>query len=162
MNQNIFILIGSNLGNRSANLTQSLSLIEKYIGRITNQSSVYETAAWGKTDEPNYLNQVAKIESDFSATEVLQKCLSIEIEMGRVRKEKWEARIIDIDLLYFGNEIFNSEELTIPHPRLHERKFTLIPLTEMDEEFVHPILKMTNRQLLMNCSDELLVTTFKG
>ena len=159
--KNIFLLLGSNLGDRLANLNQSGNLIQLQLGPIIKQSSVYETAPWGKSDQPNYLNQALQIETHLKPQELLSACLTIERLMGRHRDEKWGARLIDIDIVYFDDRIINSNELIVPHPRMTERKFVLTPLVEINPGFVHPVIKKNNRELLNVCKDELSIAVFK-
>ncbi|MBI1768044.1 MAG: 2-amino-4-hydroxy-6-hydroxymethyldihydropteridine diphosphokinase [Bacteroidetes bacterium] len=158
--KNIFLLLGSNLGDRLSCLSLCLELIEEHVGTIIKKSSIYETTAWGRTDQPDFLNQAIEIETPFPPTELLSACQNIEKKIGRQREEKWGARTIDIDIIYFGDKIIHSNELTIPHPRMTERKFVLIPLTQISPSFVHPILKKTSEELLKQCRDELLVKYF--
>lgn len=153
--QNIFLLIGSNLGGRLSNLNRCVDLISTELGSIIKPSSVYETAPWGKSDQPNYLNQAIQIETNFGPAELLGRCLTLEKQLGRERKEKWGARVIDVDLIYFNDRIINSKDLVIPHPRMTERKFVLEPLTEISPNFMHPLLKKTNQELLTDCKDQL-------
>lgn len=149
----VFLLLGANLGDRAATLQQAREYIQTDVGPVLQQSALYETAAWGVTDQPAFLNQVLKVLSVFPAEEILQKTQAIENRLGRVRRKKWGSRIIDIDLLYVDNLIQQTETLTIPHPFLSERRFTLVPLAEIAPEFVHPVLQQTNRQLLEQCPD---------
>lgn len=135
-------------------------MIGTELGPIIKLSSVYETAPWGKSDQPNYLNQGVQIETNFEPTELLSRCLKIEGQLGRVRDEKWGARLIDIDIIYFDNQIMNSKNLIIPHPRMAERKFVLEPLTEISPDFIHPLLKKTNKELLTDCKDQLSIKVF--
>src|ERR1041385_7937434 len=128
-NENVFLLIGGNLGDRLDNLSRCTDLIRAELGPIIKLSSIYETAPWGKSDQPNYLNQAIQIETKFDPTELLTRCLSIEKQLGRERDQKWGARLIDIDIIYFNDLIMNSQDLIIPHPRMAERKFVLEPLT---------------------------------
>ncbi len=153
----VYLLLGSNLGGREKFLSLAEKEIEKQIGKIISASSVYETAAWGKEDQDAFLNKVICVETNLKAEKVLEKILSIEKNLGRTRDKKWEARIIDIDILFFNSEIFKSSNLQIPHPHLHERRFALVPLAEIAPEFVHPVLKKTVKELLNECPDELKV-----
>jgi 2-amino-4-hydroxy-6-hydroxymethyldihydropteridine diphosphokinase len=155
--ENIYLLLGSNLGDRVVNLTDCLEKISLF-AKIIKQSSIYETAAWGNTEQPNYLNLAIQIESRLSAKDLLQLCLEAERKIGRIRNGKWEARIIDVDIIYYGNEIIHTNDLIVPHPRIAERRFVLEPLCELSKDFIHPIAKKTNQQLLNECTDPLLVT----
>lgn len=157
MTEGIFLLLGSNLGDKLLHLSQAISKIEEQIGKVEKVSSIYETAAWGKTNQPSFYNQVIKISTSLKPLQILKIVLQIEHEIGRKRFEKWGARIIDIDLLYYQNEVFTNQELTIPHPQIQNRKFTLIPLCEIAQEFIHPTLKVTQQQLLEQCDDILEV-----
>lgn len=161
MTEGIFILLGSNLGDRNSNLAEAKGLIGQQIGSLVHQSSIYETAAWGKTDQPSFYNQVIQISSSLSPQKLINKTQKIEKELGRVRKEKWGERIIDIDLLYFNQFIINELKLQVPHPGIPDRRFTLIPLDEIATDFVHPQLQKTNKQLLANCNDGLEVKKLK-
>lgn len=161
MNQkNIFLLLGSNLGDRTANLQLGIESIQNQIGAINAKSKIYETAAWGNHDQFNFLNQAIKLESKLSPIDLLSQVLAIEKSVGRIRNKKWEARIIDIDIIYFADEIIKTHDLVIPHPYLAERKFVLIPLVEISPEFVHPSLKKSNADLLKECKDTLSVQEF--
>ena len=153
----VFLLLGSNLGNREKYLQKAINLVETEIGVVTQISSVYETEAWGKTDEPNYLNQVVRVNTQLSARRVLEKVLEIETRMGRVREEKWGSRIIDIDILFYGLDIINEPGLIVPHPELHNRKFTLEPLNELVPDLQHPVLKKSIFQLKSELKDNLIV-----
>ena len=150
----VYLLLGANLGDRTATLKRALENIRIDLGPVLKQSALYETAAWGGIDQPAFLNQVLKVLSVFPAEEILKKTLDIELRLGRVRREKWGSRDIDIDLLYVDDTVLNSETLTLPHPFLHERRFTLVPLAEIEPAFVHPVFHKTNQQLLAECPDK--------
>lgn len=154
---NCFLLLGTNLGDKESNLQKALYEISVQIGAIITKSSIYSTAAWGKENQDSFLNQVIKITTKKSPKEVLSECLSIEKELGRVRFEKWGERLIDIDILYYDELIMNEDELTIPHPQIQNRRFTLVPLVELEEGYVHPVLQKTQMELLNICKDELEV-----
>lgn len=158
MTKLVFLLLGTNLGNRTANLTEAIRAIHEQVGKIITASSVFETSAWGKTDQPSFLNQALEIRTQLDAEMLLTRLLSIEEQMGRLRREHWGQRVIDIDILFFGNDVYSSPRLLIPHPQLANRKFTLIPLNEIAPEFVHPLLKKTITELLEICPDTLDVT----
>jgi 2-amino-4-hydroxy-6-hydroxymethyldihydropteridine diphosphokinase len=152
-----YLLIGGNLGNRIENLAMARSLIENELGKIIKASSIYETAAWGITKQPDFLNQVLLIKTKFSPEKMMQLILSIENKMGRVRTQKNASRIIDIDILFFNDEIISNENLTIPHPEIQNRKFALIPLNEIASDLVHPVFKQSIKNLLSTSKDKLQV-----
>lgn len=156
MNQ-LFLITGSNLGNRQKNLEGAAALIDKRIGKIIRRSKIYETDAWGIMDQPTFYNQVLIVESKFSAQKVIQKILKIEEEMGRVRTIKNAARIIDIDILFFNDETVNEQNLIIPHQEIANRRFVLVPLNELEPEMIHPVLKKSIADLLSICKDPLKV-----
>ena len=152
-----YLLIGGNLGNRKDNLLKAASLITEQCGALTKSSSIYETAAWGITDQPSFLNQALAISTSVNARQLLRKILKIEKEMGRIRKEKLGPRIIDIDILLFENEIHDLRFLKIPHPEMQNRRFVLTPLAEINSGLQHPVLKKSIAQLLEECPDNLEV-----
>ena len=152
-----YLLIGGNLGNRKENLLTTISLINEQCGPLTNSSSIYETEAWGKTDQPSFLNQALEISTSLNARQLMRKILKIEKIMGRIRKEKLGPRIIDIDILLFGNEIHDLPFLKIPHPEMQNRRFVLVPLAEINSSLQHPVLKKTIAELLEECPDNLEV-----
>ena len=154
----IFLIIGGNIGDRKKNLETAAALIQKHIGKIIQSSKIYETDAWGITDQTSFYNQVLIVESKYSAQKVIEKILTIEEKMGRVRTIKNAARIIDIDILFFNNETVNEQNLIIPHQEIANRRFVLIPLNELAPEMIHPVLKRTIRELLYACKDKLKVT----
>jgi 2-amino-4-hydroxy-6-hydroxymethyldihydropteridine diphosphokinase len=153
----LVLLLGSNLGDRRSLLNQAAEKINIQLGYISITSSFYETKSWGLEDQPDFLNQVLICHTCQNAAEALHHCLSIEKELGRDRKVKWGSRSIDIDILYFDDEIFATETLKIPHPFLHQRRFTLVPLAEVMPDFVHPVLNFSNKELLERCTDPLKV-----
>ena len=151
------ILLGSNTGELLQNLEKAISLITKKAGVIIKKSLTYETEPWGLADQPFYYNQVISINTNFEAAVLMKILLEIEIDLGRKRTKKWAPRIIDLDILYFNSAIVNEPGLIIPHPQLHNRKFTLVPLCEILPEMFHPILKHSNIQLLASVNDDLEV-----
>jgi 2-amino-4-hydroxy-6-hydroxymethyldihydropteridine diphosphokinase len=159
MNQ-AFLLLGGNLDDRKQNLAKAGELIQKQCGTISHLSSLYETAAWGKTDQPAFLNQAIEIKTPLSAKELMKCILKIENDMGRTRIEKYGPRIIDIDILFFNREIYDEDFLKIPHPQLQNRRFALIPLEEIAPSFKHPVLKKSVSQLLKECRDKLEVKKY--
>lgn len=154
----IYLSLGANLGDRQSTMVSAGELIRSRIGQLSSASSFYETAPWGVTDQPAFLNQVVEVETIQQPEDVLRHILEIEHELGRVRYERWGARVIDIDLLYFGEEVRDTARLTLPHPRLHERKFVLIPMVEIAPDFIHPHLQKTQTALLSECPDTGEVT----
>ncbi len=157
-----FLGLGGNLGNRLQNLNDCLNLIASGCGQILAKSSVYETAAWGSDSDKKYLNMVVKLHTPLSSIDLLAATGSIEKMLGRIRgNEKNSDRSMDVDLLFFNQDILTGEALRIPHPRLHLRKFVLIPLCEIDSDFVHPELNQTMTQLLKACPDQLDVVSFQ-
>jgi dihydroneopterin aldolase / 2-amino-4-hydroxy-6-hydroxymethyldihydropteridine diphosphokinase len=144
----VYLSLGSNLGNPQENLSKAISKIQKKGITIQAQSSFIRTAPYGYREQPDFLNCVIKISTDLCPRELLETILSIEMEMGRVREEKWEPRIIDIDIIFYDNLVMDSENLVIPHPDLHNRLFVLEPLSEIAPNLIHPVLKKTTLQLL--------------
>lgn len=153
----IYLIIGGNLGDRDQMLLQCRQAISRHIGPIVQQSGIYETKAWGNEDTPDYLNQVLQIDTRRSANEIMDICLSIELEMGRTRQARWEARLIDIDLLFYHGDIIDRPNLHVPHPRMTDRRFVLVPLHEIAPGFIHPQLNCTVADLLADCKDPLEV-----
>jgi len=153
---------GSNLGIRSDQLKIALERAGKLIGPIDLASSVYQTAAWGKTDQPDFLNQVFGIYTELNPQITMELLLKIEHSMGRKRAEKWGPRSIDLDLLYFGQSQIQSQRLTLPHPGITERRFVLIPLSETYPHFIHPVLKIDQQSLLEKCTDNGIVHLYKN
>lgn len=151
----VFLLFGSNIGDRQGFINDAIVSVSKEIGTILKQSSIFETSAWGNTAQQSFYNSVAIVESTLPPELLLNVILRIEKELGRVRINKWEARSIDIDILYYDDLIFESENLMIPHPLLHQRRFTLVPLVEIAPNHIHPKLKLSNSQLLDASIDTL-------
>ena len=152
-----YLLLGSNQGNREQYLLNAKAQLEKNGCYMTAISSRYQTAAWGMENQPNFLNQVIAIKTRLEPEELLQLILHIEKLYGRERTIKWGPRTLDIDILFFGDTIIQTPLLTIPHPGIAERRFTLLPLCELAPTFIHPILHKTMQQLLDECPDILPV-----
>ncbi len=152
-----FLLTGGNLGDRRQSLATALELLELQCGIIVEKSSIYETAAWGNENQPSFLNQAIQLETMLTAVELLEKLLGIERKMGRSRNEKYGARVIDIDILLYGDEISSSPLLVIPHPQMQYRRFVLAPLAEIAPRVIHPVLRKSIATLLQECEDPLPV-----
>ena|ERR1700676_3773626 len=152
-----YLLTGGNEGDRYLNMQQARTNIEHICGQLLQVSSLYETAPWGKTDQADFLNQVLLIETNLSPQALLKAIFSIEEKGGRIRTVKNAPRTIDIDILFYNRLILELPGLSIPHPRIADRRFVLEPLNEISPEFVHPVLEKTVHQLLLECKDELVV-----
>jgi 2-amino-4-hydroxy-6-hydroxymethyldihydropteridine diphosphokinase len=152
-----YLLTGGNMGNRKVMLQQAIKLLSEYCGKVTAESSLYETAAWGKTDQSAFLNQALELTTELNARQLIRKILKVEKLMGRERKEKYGPRIIDIDILLFNDEIYTIHFLKLPHPEMQNRRFALTPLAEIAPGIIHPVLKKTIKQLLADCPDKLEV-----
>ncbi len=149
-----YLLLGSNIGDSLYHLQTAAHAIEKNAGAIIKTSAYYKTAAWGNTRQADFINQALKIKTACTAEELMQYCLNIEKEMGRRRQEKYEPRIIDIDIIFYNSEIMDTELLTIPHPHMHSRRFVLMPLSEIAPAYVHPIFKKNINSLLKTTVDK--------
>jgi 2-amino-4-hydroxy-6-hydroxymethyldihydropteridine diphosphokinase len=150
-----YLLIGGNLGDRAAYLQMAQTKIADTCGNITNTSSIYETAAWGNTSQPSFYNQAIVVSTTLSPEALMDQLLSIELEMGRVRDQKYGPRTIDLDILMIDGLVFNTEKLTIPHPQMHNRRFALLPMVEVAPTLKHPLLDQSIEDLLQNCPDKL-------
>lgn len=139
MKKPVFIGLGSNMGHKRDNMEQAAAIISNIPDvDLIRCSSLYQTEPWGKTDQDIFINQVIEVETDLSAQELLRKLQDIEIKMGRQRKEKWGPRIIDLDILLYGNEVMDDLYLQIPHPHMRERLFVLVPLYEIGPDLRFP------------------------
>ena len=152
-----YLLTGGNLGNRLAFLSQAKELLSEYCGVITAASSFYETAAWGNTNQAAFLNQALEITTTLNAQQLIRKILKIEKLMGRIRKEKYGPRNIDIDILLYNDEVHEMPFLKIPHPEMQNRRFALMPLAEIAPGLIHPVFKRSIMELLDDCTDGLEV-----
>jgi 2-amino-4-hydroxy-6-hydroxymethyldihydropteridine diphosphokinase len=152
-----YLLIGGNEGEREAALSEARTHLEAAAGAIRQTSSLYETAPWGRPDQPWFLNQALLLATEADATALLKTLLHIEERMGRIRQEKYGSRRIDIDILFFNDAIVRLPELVIPHPEIANRRFVLEPLCEIAPEYCHPVLHLSVRELLLACTDPLEV-----
>ncbi|MDZ4666953.1 MAG: 2-amino-4-hydroxy-6-hydroxymethyldihydropteridine diphosphokinase [bacterium] len=157
MASSVYILLGSNQGNSIKQLEIATQSIAEWVGNVVQSSSIYRTAAWGNTQQDAFSNQIILVRTEKTASQVLRILLTIEDKMERIRTLKWAPRTIDLDILFYDELILEEPELTIPHPYLHQRRFTLIPMAEMAPNFLHPKLLKSISQLLQICPDQLSV-----
>jgi 2-amino-4-hydroxy-6-hydroxymethyldihydropteridine diphosphokinase len=149
---------GSNLGDRLQNLDMAQKLIEEKIGHIRKSSSIYESRAWGYESENNYYNQCLEVQTEFEVEKSLERIIQIERILGRKKRAKeYTDRIIDIDIIFFDDHIQESDLLTIPHSKMQDRRFVLVPLAEILPLYEHPVMHKTVRELLGICTDPLRV-----
>jgi len=151
---NTYLCIGSNMGDRATNLRQAIGLLDKNVGKVVKKSHVYETQAWGEPNQEPFLNQVIMLNTTLDPRDLLDQISRTERELGRVRKEKWGPRVIDIDILFYGRRVIRDKGLEIPHPELHKRAFVLVPLMEIAPELEHPLLNKQIDELYMECADQ--------
>lgn len=159
-----YILFGSNMGDKNQVFAQACQLINNRCGRIEKVSEAYESEPWGFEADEWFLNRVIVLETELDPECLLTELLEIERELGRVRhsdRQGYASRTADLDILYFGDRIINTDTLTVPHPRLHLRRFALEPLCEVIPDFVHPTLQMTQVELLQRCPDDSVVRVIK-
>ena len=155
--ENIFLGLGSNQGERELNLKNSIKLLNSRAGKVLNTSGIYESEPWGVKDQSYFLNQVIEIETLIDPIDLLNICKNIEYDMGRKPGIRWGKRVIDIDILYYQSRVINQKKLIIPHKLMHERNFVMIPLNDLNENHLHPILNITNKEILNNCIDSCKV-----
>lgn len=156
-----YLLLGGNLGEREQYLESAIKRIKEHCGTVIRMSSIYESEPWGFEDNHDFLNQVIVIHTELDPHRLLREVLRIEDTMGRNRiPDKMVSRNIDIDILFYGKHIVEDTDLKIPHPRLQERRFALMPLLEIAPELKHPVLKKTMRELHSECPDKLRVNSY--
>ena len=146
MSHIVYLALGTNLGDRSTNLRAAFKAMSPEI-KVIVESKVYETPPWGYEDQPAFLNMAVKGETVLKPESLLKRLKQLEVQLGREQSFRWGPRLIDIDILFYDDLILESESLTIPHPRLHERAFVLVPLADIAPDFVHPVLKETIKEL---------------
>ncbi|BDQ11583.1 2-amino-4-hydroxy-6-hydroxymethyldihydropteridine diphosphokinase [Sediminibacterium sp. TEGAF015] len=152
--QNAYLLIGSNLGNKTEQLEKAVQYIQQECGQIVKRSAFYETAPWGFTDQPAFMNQALWIQTKLEPEALMQRLLNIEARMGRIRTVKLGPRIIDLDILQIDQLVIDTSILQIPHPAMTERRFALAPLAEIAPDLMHPKLQKTASELLLACTDD--------
>ena len=156
----VYLSLGSNEGDRIKWLKKALGLLGIYVGKVAAQSGYYQTKAWGLTEQPDFLNMCVQVNTILPVTELLGAIQNIETKLGRQRTVKWGPRTLDIDILFYNDESIELPDLTVPHPHLQERRFVLLPLSEIAPDFVHPKLAKSITQLLKECNDELEVVPY--
>ena len=157
MDHQICLHLGSNMGDRRKHLRRATREIEEKVGKISRQSAIYQTEAWGETEQPDFLNQSILANTNLTPHEVLTTILGIEENMGRIREKKWGPRLIDIDLLFYETVILDTPTLTLPHPQISFRNFVLIPTMEIFGDFIHPVFDLSIEELYLRCRDEGVV-----
>ena len=155
----IFLLLGTNLGNRLENLQKAKDILEAYEITIVDYSSIVESAPWGEGNQGWFLNMILRIDTIHEPESLLEACMKVEQQMGRQRIKKWGERIIDVDILYYHNLVQESKTLTLPHPGIQMRRFTLMPLVEIAPLEIHPLLNQSHQALLDICPDPLVCHT---
>jgi len=159
----VYLISGSNLGDRSEHLRNAIEKAKERVGGLFVLSSIYETEPWGFRHETPFLNQVSGWYTRRSPHELLHELMTIEQESGRIRKEgEYAARSLDIDILFYGRDVISMGKLIIPHPRICERRFVLVPMDEIAPDFIHPVMNKSMRDLLKECQDSLWVRKFMG
>lgn len=162
MNHRTYVSMGSNLGDRLAYLEAALAKLDQHVAcHVTQVSPIYQTPAWGKVDQADFLNLVCQVETDLTAQDFLTVCQEIEQDLGRVRKEHWGERTIDLDIIFWDQEIIDEERLQVPHPYVQERAFVLVPMADLDATYVHPTLGQTVSDLLEKLEDSEEIRLFK-
>jgi len=159
-----YLLLGSNLGNREDILVAAIKEIGVSVGIVQKESSIYESEPWGFESENGFLNQVIKISTELKPNELLDATQNIEKKLGRIRKQtqNYSSRTIDIDILYYNNEVIDMPHLSVPHQLIHKRMFTLLPLVEIASDLFDPLRKKKVSQLLSECDDTSMVKKYEA
>lgn len=151
----LYLSLGSNIKPRLQHLVNAIILLEKQFGAVIKYSNIYESASWGNNKLNTFYNLVLQLQSDKKPLQILEITQNIEKKLGRNHKEHWQNRTIDVDIIFFGDSILESKKLTIPHKLMHLRKFVLLPIADLNENFIHPILQKPIKELILQCKDEL-------
>ena len=159
--EKVVLHLGSNMGDKAHNLERAISYIQQTMGTITKASSVFVTEAWGVADQPDFLNQVVVIDTMLSPEILIQTVQKIETIIGKEKEYHWGPRYIDIDVLFYGSHIIDKKHLKVPHPEIQFRNFVLIPLNEVEPNFIHPVLNKNIDYLTKKCKDTLSVAKYK-
>lgn len=156
--EKVYLCLGGNIGDTRNYLQNAVAMIDHRIGHVVSQSAVYQSEPWGFNAKQMFLNQVVVAETELEPHAVLELCLQIEAELGRTRSGNgYEPRTIDIDIVFFGQQIISQPDLQVPHPLMHQRNFVLRPLCDVAADFVHPVFGLTVRQLADICDDKAVV-----
>ena len=159
----VYLILGGNLGDRINNLQKATDYISRDIGEIVGRSSIYETEPWGFSHDSSFINQILRVNTTLKPIQVLEKIIDIEKSCGRSSKSKeYTAREMDIDILFYNNKIINSDRLIIPHPQIHERMFVLVPMAELQPDFIHPVLQRPVSYLKEKCNDRRWVRKYRS
>ena len=160
--EKVYLCLGGNIGDTRNYFQNAVAMISRRIGRVVSQSAVYQSEPWGFNAEQMFLNQVVVAETELEPHAVLELCLQIEAELGRTRSGNgYEPRTIDIDIVFFGQQIVSQPDLQVPHPLMHQRNFVLRPLCDVAADFVHPVFRKTVHQILAECDDNAMVKQLK-
>lgn len=156
----VHLLTGGNMGDRVGNLQKAVHFLGQRVGRVVRKSALYETAPWGEADQDTFLNQAILLETELEPLAVLDISMQIERELGRTRLLKNGPRVIDIDILFYDHLVMTTSRLVIPHPEIQNRRFALVPLAQIDPDFVHPVFQLPVNVLLDTCPDTLAVSLY--
>jgi len=156
--KHVFLSLGGNLGNTPEIFERTYPMIENKVGPILQKSSLYQTAAWGLTDQADFLNQVLLLESSLTPNKILTEIQAIEKALGRERLVTWGPRTLDVDILFIDQEVIQESDLQVPHPHIQNRKFILIPMLEIAADWIHPISKKSIHELLNETTDTSAVS----